>query len=267
MTSANAFLATARYEFTMQWRKRSVWIVVGVLVLLLLLQIATGAGRLSYLFEPGDPRAAMARVALLLQLLLPVGFGCLLADRLIRDQRIRVAEVLDATPAGATARLIGKYTGSCAATAFPILALFLALAAGYGITEGKWSAAGWALAIFVVVMLPGLAFIGAAALAFPLVMPAPLFRVLFVGYWFWGNAVGPASMPTTAHTLLAPIGPYSLRQFFGSDQDITRPPGDPFNVLRPEVSAATAVLSITLLAVLTVLLLAGARAIQSRSTR
>jgi len=257
-------VATARYEFTMQWRKRSVWIVTGVLALLV---VAISAGQLSFVFGASDPKVAMARATMLLQVLLPVGYGCLLADRLVRDRRIGVAEVLEATPAGETARLVGKYVGSCAATAFPILVLFLVVAAGYGVAEGEWAAAGWAFAIFVVVALPGLAFVGAAALAFPLVMPAPLFRVLFVGYWFWGNAVNPVAMPTTAQTVVAPEGSYGLRQFFGYDEEITRPPGDPFNVLRPEVSAATAVLSIALLAVLTALLLAGARAVQSRSTR
>jgi len=259
-----SFVATARYEFTMQWRKRSVWIVTGVLALLL---VAIGAGQLTYVFDASDTKTAMARAALLLQLLLPVGYGSLLADRLVRDRQIRIAEVLDATPADATARLAGKYAGSCAATAVPILVLYLVVGVAYGIAEGDWAAAGWVFAIFVVITLPGLAFVGAAALAFPLVMPTPLFRVLFVGYWFWGNAVTPAAMPTTAQTLLAPEGAYGLRQFFGYDEEIMRPRGDLFNVLRPEVSATTAVLSIALLAVLSVLLLAGANAVQSRSTR
>ena len=260
----NSFLVTARYEFTMQWRKRSVWIVTGVLALLLVL---IGVGQLSYVFDTDNTKAAMARAAMLLQLLLPVGYGCLLADRLIRDGQIRVAEVLDATPAGATARLAGKFAGSCAATAFPILVMYLVVGGAYGIAEGDWAAAGWAFAIFTVNTLPGLLFVGAAALVFPLVMPAPLFRVLFVGYWFWGNAVNPIAMPTTAQSLLAPEGSYGLRQFFGYDEEITRPPGDVFNVLRPEVNTATALLSLALLAALTVALLAGARALQSRSTR
>lgn len=264
MSAANTFVATMRYEFTMQWHKRSVWLVTGALALLV---IAIGRGQLSWVFGASDTRLAMAHAAQLLQLLLPVGYGCLLADRLVRDRQIGVAEVLDATPAGGAARLAGKYVGSCAATALPILVLFLVVAAAYGISEGDWAAAGWALAIFVVVTLPGLAFVGAAALAFPLVMPAPLFRVLFVGYWFWGNAVAPAAMPTTAQTLLAPEGSYGLRQFFGYETEIIRPPSDPFNVLRPAVSTATALLSIALLAGLAVLMLAGARAVQARSTR
>jgi hypothetical protein len=258
------FIATTRYEFAMQWRRRSVWIVTGALALLL---VAIGRGQLSWIFGAGDARTAMTHAVQLLQFLLPVGYGCLLADRLVRDRRIGVAEVLDATPAGATARLAGKYVGSCAATALPILVLFLVVAAAYGIAEGDWAAAGWALAIFAVVTLPGLAFVGAAALAFPLVLPTPLFRVLFVGYWFWGNVVAPPVMPTTTQTLLAPAGDYGLRRFFGYDTPITRPAGDPFNVLRPAVTTATALLSIALLAGLALVLLAGARAVQARSTR
>ncbi len=264
MRSVKIFAATARYEFAMQWRKRSVWLVTGVLALLVL---ATGWGQLSLLLGSDDPRVAMADAGLLLQILLPVGYGCLLADRLVRDRQLGVAELLDATPAGGLSRLAGKYAGSCAATAFPILVLFLVVAAAYGFREGDWAAAGWAFVIFVVVMLPGLAFVGAAALAFPLVMPTPLFRVLFVGYWFWGNAVSPSAMPTTAQSLLAPAGDYGLRQFFGYETEIDRPPGDLFNVLRPEVSAGAALLSIALLAVLAALMLTGAHAVRARSTR
>jgi hypothetical protein len=260
-----SFVATTRYEFTMQWRKRSVWIVTGVLALLL---TAMGTGQVSSsVFDASDTKVAMARAALLLQLLLPIGYGCLLADRLVRDGQIRVAELLDATPAGATARLAGKFVGSCAATAFPILVLYVVVGAVYGIAEGDWAAAGWAIGIFTVVTVPGLAFVGAAALVFPLVMPSPLFRVLFVGYWFWGTAVGPGAMPTTGQTVLAPDGTYALRQFFGYDGELDRPPGDPFNALRPEITTATALLSIAVFAALTVLLLAGARALQSRTTR
>ncbi|HEX6352919.1 hypothetical protein [Actinophytocola sp.] len=260
-----SFVTTMRYEFTMQWRKKSVWIVTGVLALLL---VAIGAGQVSStVFGANDTKLAMARAALLLQLLLPVGYGCLLADRLVRDRQIRVAEVLDATPAGATARLAGKFVGSCVATAVPILVLYLVVGAAYGITEGDWAALGWTIGIFAVVTVPGLAFVGAAALVFPLVMPTALFRVLFVGYWFWGNAVGPAAMPTTAQTVLAPDGAYGLRQFFGYDGELVRPPGDPFNALRPEVGTATSLLSIALIAALSALMLAGAHALQSRSTR
>jgi ABC-2 type transport system permease protein len=145
--------------------------------------------------------------------------------------------------------------------------LFLVVAAAHGISVGSFAAAGWAFAIFAVVTLPGLAFVGAAALAFPLVMPTPLFRVLFVGYWFWGNVIAPYVLPTTAQSILAPAGDYSLRQFFGYEFEITRPRGDPFNILRPPLSTASALLSIALLIALAAAMLAGARAIQARSTR
>jgi hypothetical protein len=257
-------IASLRYEFVMQWRKPANWIVTAALAALLL---GIGGGQLSWILDVGDTRAAMTRTAQLLQFLLPVGYGCLLADRLVRDRQLGVAETLDATPAGGVARLAGKYLGSCAATAVPIVVVFLGVGAAYGIVNGDWAGPLWALAIFGAVMVPSLAFVGAAALAFPLVMPTPLFRVLFVGYWFWGNAVSPAAMPTTAQTLLASAGDYGLRAFFGLEPGISRPDGDPLNALRPGVGTATALLSIALLIGLAVAFLAAARAITTRTTR
>ena len=115
-----AFAASLRYEFRMQVRKRSVWIVPA---LTLVLFVLIGGSLLRDLFDPDEvpPEARTAVTALAVQIyaLLTIGFGCLLADRLIRDDRLRVAPILDATPARGTARLLGKYLGAAAATAMP----------------------------------------------------------------------------------------------------------------------------------------------------
>jgi hypothetical protein len=273
MTSqaARTLGASLRYEFLMQVRKRSVWIVPALTVVLVLL---IGGSLLRDLFDPTerpvDARTAVVGLAVQVHALLTIGYGCLLADRLIRDDRLRVAAVLDAAPARPGARLVGKYIGAGAATAVPILAVYFGLAAAYAVHTGAPLALGWALASCAVVIVPGLLFVAAFSLAVPLVMPAPLFRVMFVGYWLWGNVVAPDMMPTLARTLIYPLGGYPLVALLdyhgidGSDTWAGPEPGATLNFLRPNPTPATAWLSIAVLLVLAAAVLAGGHAVRAR---
>jgi ABC-2 type transport system permease protein len=266
----NAFTAVLRYEFRMQLRKPSVWLVTGLTVLLL---VVLGNGALRTVLDgPGGPGAAKATIISLgfqLHALLPIGYGCLLADRLIRDDRLRVAAVLDATPSGPGWRLLGKYAGAASATAVPIVALYAALAVGYAVVKGEPAALTWALATFGLVMVPGLLFVAAFALAVPLVMPAPLFRVLFVGYWVWGNMIPPELMPTLARTVVQPGGGYAFNVLLGDHSlQLSGPaPGAFLNVLRPEATTGAAWLSIALLLVLAAAALVAGQALRARRGR
>jgi hypothetical protein len=269
--TARTLGASLSYEFRMQVRKRSVWIVPALTVGLFLL---IGGSLLRDLFDPNErpaeARTAVAGLAVQVHALLSIGYGCLLADRLIRDDRLRVAAVLDSTPAPPGARLVGKYIGAAAATAVPILTVYFGLAAAYAVDTGAPHALGWALATSAVVIVPGLLFVAAFALAVPLVMPAPLFRVMFVGYWLWGNVVAPDMMPTLARTLIHPLGGYpldALLDFHGIEGDDTWAgpvPGATLNFLRPDSTPATAWLSIAVLLVLAAAALAGAHAVRAR---
>jgi hypothetical protein len=270
----STFGASLRYEFGMQLRKRSVWIVPALTVLLFVL---IGGSLLRDLFDPSErpaeARTAMAALAVQIHGLLTIGFGCLLADRLIREDRLRVAPILDATPAPPGARLLGKYLGAGFATAIPIVVVYFGFAAAYAVKTAAPSALGWALATCGVVIVPGLLFVAAFALAVPLLMPAPLFRVLFVGYWLWGNLVPPDLMPTLARTLLSPIGSYPLAVFLDfhgidGDQAFAGPThGATLNFLRPDPTQATAWLSIGVLLALAATALAGGQALRTRRAR
>jgi ABC-2 type transport system permease protein len=268
------FVAVLRYEFRMQVRKRSVWLVPALSILLILL---IGFSLLRDLFDPAEARtvakAAMIELGIQLNAVLPIGYGCLLADRLIRDDRLRVAPVLDATPARSGPRLLGKYLGTATATAIPIVAIYAVLAVAYAVHWGQSAALGWALVTFGLVMVPGLLFVAAFALTVPLIMPAPLFRVLFVGYWIWGFLVAPAMMPTLAHSVIQPGGGYAvnaLLDHYGIDGDLELAgpvPGAALNFLRPEPTAPAGWLSIAILLVLAAAVLAGGQALRTHRTR
>src|SRR5260370_19208210 len=63
---------------------------------------------------------------------------------------------------------------------------------------------------FVLIVLPGLLFVAAFSIACPAILWVPLYEFLFVGYWFWGNALSPTrtGIQTLSQTILTPIGTY-----------------------------------------------------------
>ncbi|EXG82357.1 hypothetical protein [Cryptosporangium arvum] len=238
-----ALLASARYEFAMQIHKISLWIAPLVLAgALVVLQGERGPLRAG---DTMDGRQVMASWALLFGFLVPIAAGMVLADRGVRDHRLHVEPILASLPASFGTRLTGKYLGSVAATAAPPLLALLAAGCYEAVSRGEPLVVGWALVAFVLVTLPGLLFVGGFALVCPPLISAPLFRVLFLGYWFWGNLTFPKLMPTLSGTPLAPIGDYAASWLMGTPALYTAAGG----VLRPDVSAATAALSVALLVV------------------
>lgn len=241
------------YELRMQLRKRSVWILMGALIGLMFLT----RGPKFPLNLPAD--ASLDRVmgdwALTFNLLAPVGFAGLLADRLVRDRNLHTAELLNATPVRPGVRLWGKYLGAVAATGTPVFCALLAVTLYEAVRRGSLAAVPLGLAAFAAVVLPGLALVGAAALALPPLISPALFRVLFTLYWFWGNLLSPRILPSLTGTLLTPVGDYAAKGLFHTDPLWAGHTGI-LAFLRPDPTTAAALVSIACLLALTAALLA-----------
>ncbi|MEV4622200.1 hypothetical protein AB0J74_26250 [Asanoa sp. NPDC049573] len=241
-----ALLAVARYELRMLARKRSLWISAALLGgVLVLLQGERGPRSL----PAGTPaREVMATWALLFSILMPLAYGMLLADRLVRDRKLRVEPLLESLPHASATRLAGKYLGGVAACALPGLgALLVAATVEVGYRHDPFLFV-WALVAFAMVTLPGIAMVAGFALVCPIVVSAPLFRILFVGYWFWGNMLAPGLLPSLTGTVLTPIGDYAATWLLGDDGPALFA-GSPgwLTFLRPDPSGATAAVSIAVI--------------------
>jgi ABC-2 type transport system permease protein len=197
------------YEFRMQIRRPALWITF-ILLGLLLTQFHQPWSR---------PISSPASDAIIywtgiVQSFLVVVVGIFLADRLPRDRRLKVDEVLSVQPARLGARLAGKYLGATLATLVP---LFVVYSVGVGYILYRWhnlAALPIALATFATIALPGIFFVAAFSLACPAIMWVPLYQFLFVGYWFWGNLLPPVGIPTLSTTILTPVGGYMCTGFF-----------------------------------------------------
>lgn len=213
MEGLKTTLGATRYEFRMQIRRVSVWVVLLAMSLFFLVIVSRPLSRLT---DKDSIHDAVLRWTQLFQLFLPIGFGVLLADRLARDRRLNIAELFAALPAAPGGRLLGKYLGGVLATMTPLALVYFG---GIGVIAARWhnvEVAPLGIAAFAAVVLPGLVFVGAFSVACPAVLKVPLYQFLFIGYWFWGNLLSPGlGVPTLSRSVLTPYGTYRTLGFFG----------------------------------------------------
>ena len=217
MNKFAVFLGVFKYEFRMQIRRRAIWLTMTLIILLVLVLLTRtqGADQLLNRLSQAPINDVTAYWTDIINAILPIGVGILLADRLSRDRKTKVDELFTSMPGALSIRLLGKYLGSTFATLVPML-LFYLLGLGVILYEThNFMALLIALEAFAAIVLPGILFIGAFSIACPVIMWVPLYQFLFVGYWFWGNLLSPNSgIPTLNNTLLTPVGEYQSQGFF-----------------------------------------------------
>ena len=220
MSQFAIFSGVVRYEYRMQIRRRSLWIAYAIFTLLLGAIVFGNDSSTMYkiLIHPATVPLSEAVVywATIVNYLFPIVVGVMVADRLPRDRRLNVQELLITTSSALRSRVFGKYLGSTLATLTPILIVYI-LSIGYVLCQThNIVAIPLAIAAFASVVLPGVLFVSAFSLACPVMLWVPLYQFLFVGYWFWGNLFPPnRGIPTLSDTLLLPLGGNAAMGFFG----------------------------------------------------
>jgi ABC-2 type transport system permease protein len=220
MSQLAIFFGVMRYEYRMQIRRRSLWITYAIFALLLGAIVFGNDSSILYkaLVHPETVplSEAVVYLATVVNYLFPIVVGVMVADRLPRDRRTKVQELLTTTSGTLHSRILGKYLGSTLAALTPILIVY-SLSIGYILYQThNIMAIPLAIAAFASVVLPGLLFVSAFSLACPVILWVPLYQFLFVGYWFWGNLFPPnRGIPTLSNTLLSPVGGNAAMGLFG----------------------------------------------------
>lgn len=202
-------VAAARYEYLMQVRRPAVWVVVIALIAL------RCAGPLPvYITSITDHATLVADWANNFIMLCPIGVGAVLADRVRRESRLGLDDLLTSTPTGIGPRLWGKAIGAGAATITPVAVAWTALL-GYLTAQRGAGVIPVGLEAFAVIMLPGLVFVAACSVTVPYLTGPVLFRIGLFGYWVWSNMVGPKyGIPTLAGTPFEANGEYPSGAWF-----------------------------------------------------
>ncbi len=226
MGQISTFLGVLRYEFRMQIHRLPFWATFAGFAALVF--VVAGQGNWSHWTGNRGPFDSFSDWTVVVNLFLPPAMGILLSDRLSRDRKLHIDELLNTYPGSIGARLLGKYAGTLLATLLPMVIIY---GVGVGYIVAHWqSIQGWSsvlqalpgvAALFLTIIVPGACFIAAFSLAGPLFLWLPLYQFLFVCYWFWGYVFAPSKgIPTLSDTILTPFGGYMLAGFFGEDSGL-----------------------------------------------
>lgn len=206
-------LGVARIEFLMQVRRRSLWLFAGFLAPIHLLLLL----RLWIRSRDATPAQLVGNWAVIMNLLPAMLVGVYMADRLTRDDATGVPCLFDALPEGPLIRLLGKYLGATAGATLPVLVVYAAGVCGLAAVNSSLAILLLGTAAFLAVNVPGILFVAAYSLALPRMLSVPVYQVLFVGYYIWGNVyAGRGFLPSLGDTILTPIGWYRANGFFGA---------------------------------------------------
>ena len=234
-----------RHEFGMSIRRRGLWIAYGALfvfhTVLLFSPPPLGEWVEGEVITSAEVWSAAGRFLVAVNVFFPIVAGVLSADRLQRDFRAGMRELQLSTPQSAAGYVVAKYLAALASCLLPLFAWVMAVAVA--MTVVGHAPAGFLYTVpvaFAAITVPAFAFVVAFSLACPLIMPLPIYQILFTGYWFWANFIPPALFPTLNGTLLTPGGAYALAGFFGG------PVADAYS-RASRIGAADAVLNLTVL--------------------
>jgi hypothetical protein len=144
-----------------------------------------------------------------------LGIGIFLADRFPREKSHRVDELFESTVGTLNTRLVGKYLGCLLGTLFPAFLSYALVMCVLAFLDHSLLVLPLSLVAYIIVTVPGVCFITAFTLACTSLIWVPLYQFLFVGYWFWGNMLGPrAGLPTLSNTILTPRGSFIAAGLF-----------------------------------------------------
>jgi hypothetical protein len=210
-----AFGATLRYEFLMQIRRITFWVLFAVGAIVPVIQFFNPQN-----FTHDANLAISQHSVIVIEITDIAGFvalvtGLLLAGRVQRDRSLRVEEILKTARPTPMTRLFGKYAGATLASFVPA-ALLTAL--GIAVLVARYQDAGvipLALAVAALTIIPATLFVGAFAIACGTFMWAPLFQFLFLGYWLWEQLDPMGPVPTLNGTILSPSMRLVMTGIFG----------------------------------------------------
>jgi ABC-type transport system involved in multi-copper enzyme maturation permease subunit len=214
MNAMKTFLGVVRYEYRMSTRRLGLWIAFGVVTIPYLSMIQFGGTESQPVISNQELWPLLAQMIFQFNLFMPVVAGIAIADRLVRDSRLGVDEILRSTRLNRWSYLLGKYLGSLLSVLTPVF-LFTLFFTLMMLISGMPTLVIWiAFLEFLSMIVPAFAFITIFSLACPLVMPVRVYQVLFTGYWFWGNFLNSKFFPTISDTYLSASGKYACRGFF-----------------------------------------------------
>lgn len=245
----------------MALRRKVLWLSLGPLIALATLIALTSPT----VMGQDDPVTKVGNAIVVVNLFYTVGIGIALTDRLVQQYRAGLTDLLNATPSGHAACMVGAVLGPLGVALAPAAVLLMLLGVVLGISHGSLAPVGAAVIGLGAVLVPAAVMITALATLLGLALPQALARVVVVVLWFWSTVFSPSlfpGVPTPTGTVLSPVGGYVAAAALHVDP-IWANRGES-GVLQPIASATTALTNVALLLGLAILFFGAARVVAAR---
>ncbi|GCE49888.1 hypothetical protein KTH_47570 [Thermosporothrix hazakensis] len=211
-------VALVKVELLMQWRRRGFWLAfAGATIIFILLTGMNLSIQVStYLTKVSSQEAAHFIIFTRFSFFTGLsGFvaGLLVVDRIVRDQRLGLADIQQATSLHTVCYVLGKFCGNCLAVMVPCVLSFLLFLSVYlvaGVTVGILLPCLLALCV---VLLPACLLIVAFVLFFASLVPLRMAQIGFPLLWIWA-ILAPLGWPSIATTILSPTGYFAVGYWF-----------------------------------------------------
>jgi ABC-2 type transport system permease protein len=250
--------ATMRAELLMQWRRWGLWLAFGVVLAIMSLIFISKAANFKYEPHANGPYRTLDEF-MNLYLFVTVRYSAtltaiiaalLVADRMVRDQRLGMAELQRVTSEGYPVYVLGKFIGNFVAMLVPAFVVLMSCGVAMVALGFPLQMLQSLVEAFVLVFIPAFAVVIALTLLLASMVPLRVVQIGFPLLWLYSTE-SPLGWHTLNDTIFNPVGRYICPVFFPALFDKIRPGIYTFQLamLNITVLLTTALVSLVLLVI------------------
>lgn len=150
-----------------------------------------------------------------INLFIPVVCGILASDRIVRDEKLSMRELLRTTSLTNRQYVLGKYLGVTLSEITCILLMVVFTGISFFLIGFPVQIIPIGLLVSLAVNVPAVLFVNAFSVMCPSLMPVRIYQILFTGYWYWGNYLNAEKFFSISDTILNVAGLYPLEGYWG----------------------------------------------------
>ncbi len=205
-----------RYEYKMSIKRIGVPIVFALFTLFFLFTAFVEREELlNGTAVDGNLWSATSSFVMTINMFIPVVCGILASDRIVRDEKINMRELLRATKLDNRSYVWGKYLGVTLSEITCLFLMVLCIGIMLVVIGFPVQVIPMSLLVSLAANVPAILFVNAFSVMCPSFMPVRIYQILFTGYWYWGNYLNADAFFSISNTILNVGGFYPLEGYWG----------------------------------------------------
>lgn len=163
----------------------------------------------------GNLWSATSSFVMTINMFIPVVCGILASDRIVRDEKLSMRELLSTTELDNRSYVWGKYLGVTLSEITCLFLMVLCISALLVVIGFPVKIIPMSLLVSLAANVPAILFVNAFSVMCPSLMPVRIYQILFTGYWYWGNYLNADKFFSISDTILNVGGFYPLEGYWG----------------------------------------------------